>query len=165
MAWLIRERSWVKGQIDKCERQLDDLPRRLVDLQQQLAALDAVIPRHEVKVDPKAITGTRPHQPALFPYGVVSKSILRRLREANGKPIYTAELAFQLLRDTGTHLKDVHMASVMDAVGRRLRVFASRGLVQAARTGRIQDAVAWSLIQEDEEIETESDSYPQCRVA
>jgi hypothetical protein len=43
MAWLIRERSILKGQRDQCEKQLGELPRRIVELEQQLAAADAVI--------------------------------------------------------------------------------------------------------------------------
>jgi hypothetical protein len=164
MAWLIRQRAWLKGQIDQCEKQLGELPRRIVDLQQQLAALDAVIPRQEVKVDPKIIRGTKPKGPEMFPYGVASKSILRALREANGKPMFTLELAVQLLSDTGTSPGDVRMPKVMDLVRTRLGVFASNGLVLAHRTGNNRDHVAWSLIQDDE-IEAEDAPAPLLRAA
>ena len=40
MAWLIRQRAVLKGQIDQYESQLEKPSRRIVDLQQQLA------PRH-----------------------------------------------------------------------------------------------------------------------
>jgi hypothetical protein len=46
MARLIRERSILKGQLDQGEKQLGELPTRIVELEQQLAAADAVIPRH-----------------------------------------------------------------------------------------------------------------------
>jgi len=154
MAWLIRQRAFLKGQIDQCEKQLGNLPRRIVDLQHQLDALDTVIPRHEVKVDPKAIKGSRPKAPAMFPYGVATKSILRTLRQANGKPVFTMELALQLLRDSGLNRNDVRLPDVMDVVGKRLRVFAEKGLVQAHRTENNRDHVSWSPV-EDEEIESE----------
>jgi hypothetical protein len=55
MAWLIRERARLKGQIDRIDKQLESLPRERVELEQALAALDRVIPLHEVPVNPSEI--------------------------------------------------------------------------------------------------------------
>jgi hypothetical protein len=81
MAWLIRQRSVLKGRIDRQRKLLDDIPRLLVELQRQLDAIDAVLPLHEVKVDPLQIVGRRPKSAPLLPFGVLSKGILKYLRQ------------------------------------------------------------------------------------
>lgn len=51
-AWLIRERRMAKGRIEKLEKALDALPEKIAAAKADLAVLDAVIPRREVKVEP-----------------------------------------------------------------------------------------------------------------
>lgn len=55
MAWLIRHRAKIKGQLDRAKGQQDSLPDRIKGLEDDLAAIDAVIPLHEVKVDAELI--------------------------------------------------------------------------------------------------------------
>lgn len=57
MAWLIRKRSLLKGQIDRLSKMQTDIPDKIKTLQNELDALDAVIPLHEVPVDPTVIKG------------------------------------------------------------------------------------------------------------
>jgi hypothetical protein len=49
MAWLIRRRVALRGEIDCIDKQLNELPRKRVELAQALEALDQVFPPHEVK--------------------------------------------------------------------------------------------------------------------
>ena len=57
MAWLIAQRARVKGQLDRLRRQQGTLPERIQTAEAELASLDAVIPLHEVNVDPSVIAG------------------------------------------------------------------------------------------------------------
>ncbi len=68
MAWLIAQRARVKGQLDRLRRQQDTLPERIKSAEAELASLDAVIPLHEVKVDPNLIKGRQPQQPKAAPH-------------------------------------------------------------------------------------------------
>jgi len=63
MAWLIGQRSRIQGRIDRWKGQLDGLPEKIKAAKAELAALDAVVPLHEVQVDPQKIKGRRPHGP------------------------------------------------------------------------------------------------------
>lgn len=101
MAWLIRERSKLKGMIERRQKQLEDLPREIVELQSRLDALDHVFPLHEVKVDPKIIKGTRPQRKDLAPRGLMTRVIYRVLKEAAGKPRLSSEIAIEFLREAG----------------------------------------------------------------
>src|SRR5574343_872315 len=69
MAWLIRKRSLLKGQIDRLSKMQADIPDKISALQEELDAIDAVIPLHEVPVEPKVIKGRRPKRPALAKHG------------------------------------------------------------------------------------------------
>lgn len=151
LAWLIRERSRLKGQIDQCEKALDQLPRTLVELNQQLAALDAVIPRHEVKVDPKRIVGTRPRGPALLPFGVMSREILRCLRQAEGTPRYTSEIAMHVARATGLDMTKVRKADLIGRVGDRLKKMRAAGLIRSQHDQATNSEGTWALVQDAEE--------------
>ena len=53
MAWLIAQRARLRGQLDRYRRQQQALPDKIQRLELELACLDAVIPLHEVRVDPQ----------------------------------------------------------------------------------------------------------------
>ena len=63
MAWLLRKRSILKGELDAIDMALEALPRQRVEKAQQLAALDATIQMHEVQVEPSIVRGTRKARP------------------------------------------------------------------------------------------------------
>lgn len=85
MAWLIRKRSILQGELDRAKKDLDRLPRTICELEQKLVALDQhVFPMHEVRVDPKSIKGTREIGKSVLPFGVMTKNILACLRLAGG---------------------------------------------------------------------------------
>ncbi len=131
MAWLIRERAMLKGAIDKIDKQLERLPLERLRLEQELAALDRVIPRHEVKVDPRAIEGVRPQRPRLVSSGGVIKGILACLRGFNGVPVSTIEIAFYVARLNGLALTAEMQADWVKRVGKRLRGLRAEGVVNS----------------------------------
>jgi hypothetical protein len=90
MAWLIGKRARIKGQLDRLRRIQSTLPDQIAELESALKALDAVIPLHEVKVDPQVIKGCAPKGPAIAASGELTRFLLRVLREAKGEPLYTA---------------------------------------------------------------------------
>ena len=91
MAWLILKRGSLQGQIDRLEKQVRETPQKLKVLRVEIAALDIVIPMHEVVVDPAAIKSRRARGKATLPYGVMSRAIYecQRLaaRLAGYKPV------------------------------------------------------------------------------
>jgi hypothetical protein len=129
MAWLIRERATLQGQIDRAKKQLDELPRWLVDLHAQMDALDAVFPLHTVQVDPKVIKGKRKHTPALFKHGVVTRGILECLRLANGRPVYTGVIASHIAGNEGFEINKSNKAYLMRRVGKRANTMAREGII------------------------------------
>lgn len=70
MAWLIRKKATPLGRVAKSEKILLELPYQIQAMKAEVAALDLVIPMHEVKVDPNAIKGKRTKGKAILPYGL-----------------------------------------------------------------------------------------------
>lgn len=151
MAWLIRQRSILRGKLEKLKALQATLPESIQSLETDLASLDAVIPLHEVKVDPTVIRGRRPHRPAIADYGVVNRTLLQRLREANGSPLYTNELAMEVARVIGLEATQQQMTDLMDRVGRRLRSLAEKGMVKRHHSNGARVMGRWSLVMDDDQ--------------
>lgn len=130
MAWLIAQRARVKGQLDRLRRHEGALPERIKTTEGELACLDAVIPLHEIRVDPKVIKGRQPQRPKAAPHCALTKFLLKRLRQAAGKPIYTTELALQFAREHEVDLGLLTQADLMDRVGKRLGLLTAMGIVR-----------------------------------
>lgn len=58
----------------------------------------------------------------------MTKFLLKRLRLAKGKPVFTSELALRFARDHDVDLSLVTRAELMDRVGRRLCVMTTTGM-------------------------------------
>jgi hypothetical protein len=144
MAWLIAQRARVKGQLDRMRRLESALPERIQAAEAELRSLDAVIPLHEVKVEPQIIQGKRPYSPRLANNGELTRFVYKKLRLANGAPVYTAEIAFQFIREFEIDPAIFSHAEVMDRIGKRLRVLTDQGVVQRHSSGAT-DPVAWSF--------------------
>ena len=145
MAWLIRKRSVIKGQIDRLSKMQADIPDKIKALQEELDALDAVIPLHEVPVDPKVIKGRKPKGPALAQHGELTRFLLNRLREAGGQWLYTSELAAEFVRLHDVDLDKIKMPDVMDRVAKRLGVLEREGDVRRHHERETQNLGRWSL--------------------
>lgn len=149
MAWLIKKRSMIKGQIDRLSKMQSDIPDKIKALQEELDALDAVIPLHDVPVDPKVIKGRKPKGPSLGQYGELTRFLLNRLREANGQWLYTSELAAEFVRLHNVDLNEIKMPDVMDRVAKRLGVLEREGDVRRHHERATQDLGRWSLVVEE----------------
>lgn len=149
MAWLIRKRSLIKGQIDRLSKMQADIPDKISALQEELDAIDAVIPLHEVPVDPKVIKGRKPKGPTLAQHGELTRFLLSRLREAGGQWLYTSELAAEFVRLHGVDLNEIKMPEVMDRVAKRLGVLEREGDVRRHHDRETQSLGRWSLAVDD----------------
>ena len=151
MAWLIRKRSLIKGQIDRLSEMQANIDEKLKALQDELDALDAVIPLHEVQVDPKVIKGRKPKGPSLAQHGELTRFLLNRLREAGDQWLYTSELAAEFVRLHNVDLNQIRMSDVMDRVRKRLGVLEREGDVRRHHERTTQDLGRWSLAVEGDE--------------
>ena len=153
MAWLIRSRSILKGQLDQCRKQLDAPPRQIVELEAKLKALDEVFSLHDVKVDPTVVKGRQPRQNCLLPYGTLTKGILRALKGANGKSLHTSTIAAHIAVDTGLDLTRKNRAHVADRASNRLEAMVKISVVQRHHNTAIGEngQGVWSLSIEDQD--------------
>lgn len=151
MAWLIGQRASVKGQLDRLRRQPGTPPERIRSAEAELASLDAIIPLHEVKVDPKAIRGRRANRPAATPHGAMSKCLLKQLRLAAGKPICTSTLALQFAREHAVDFSVLTQAEMMDRVSQRLQALTDQGMVRRHHDTATTDLRLWSLALDEQE--------------
>lgn len=60
----------------------------------------------------------------------MTRFLLKRLRLAKCKPVFTSELARRFARDHDVDLSLVTRAELMDRVGRRLCVLTTEGVVR-----------------------------------
>lgn len=149
MAWLIGHRARTKGRLDRLRRLEGTLPDKIKAAEAELAAIDAVIPLHEVKIDPQVIKGCQPQAPRLAAHGVMTRCILKRLRLAEGKAIYTSELALQFARDNDVDLRQFSQAELMDRVNKLLRKLTVKGVVRRHHDTATTGMGSWSLVMDD----------------
>lgn len=151
MVWLIGQRAKIKGQLDRLRRLESTLPERIKAAEAEMAALDGVIPLHEVNIDPQIIKGRRPKRPSAAPHGAITKFILRRLRLANGKPIYTTEIALQFAREYDVDHRLLPHTEVMRRVKRRLCKLTEKGVVRRHHLTTVRGMGSWSLVADDQD--------------
>lgn len=97
LAFLIRQRAIVSGQIERLEQRLLEIPKELAVRQGELSAIDLVLGRHRVKVDPEKIKPKGRNAAKLVPYGHMKRFLIEGLKKANGQPVPTTELVFALM--------------------------------------------------------------------
>jgi hypothetical protein len=151
MAWLIRARQIHKGRLDKFLALQAKLPDQIAQAEQELAAIDAVIPFHEIKVDPNLIEGRRPRRKALAPYGHLTKLIVRCLKVANGKPVSTPEIVYFFTREAGVDPNQLNSRELVAGVRRRLRAMCKLGIVRRHHPRKTEDMGSWSLVLDQSE--------------
>lgn len=143
MAWLIRKKATLLGQVEKSEKLLRDLPAQIQAVRAEIAALDIVIPMHEVIVDPHVIKGKRPKRKSVLPYGVLSRGIFERLRLANGVPITSLEIAIHIANAQVIELKKSR--PLRRAIMNRLTTLARQNKVVRHHDVNTNDFGVWSL--------------------
>lgn len=104
LLWLMRQRAFLQGEIYKLdkefERYLADKKNEREMLVAKLAALDEIFPLHAVTVNPDEVPPVahrRPENRVPLSYGTMTRLILTCLREANGEPRSTHEIAQYIL--------------------------------------------------------------------
>ncbi len=151
MAWLIAQRGRLRGQLDRYKRQQQALPEKIQRLEVELACLDAVIPLHEVQVDPQAIVGVQPHRMPAAAYGALTHCLLTNLREAQGQPVTTIELTLRFARQNKIDSTRFGHADLMDRVSRRLRTLVAQGVVRRCHSKDTTEHGSWTLVPFEEE--------------
>lgn len=146
MAWLIGHRATVKGQLERAEALLATLPQRIETYRSDLAAIDAVIPKHRVQIDPAVIRGKRVYGARICSNGQMTREILRALREAAPHPLFTPEIAYRVARVAGADISVLGEAALMDRVGRRLRALVCLGLIRRHHASATTSPGSWSLV-------------------
>jgi len=129
LAWLIRRRAIAKGRLDKHLKDLEKLPAVIAQVRAEITNLDAVIPMHEVAVDPHQIAGKRPQRLPLAAHGVMSKSIWECLKLAGGRPVYTTEVAMHFIRRANLKMDVVGKPRIVVQIGSRLGGLCHKGRV------------------------------------
>jgi hypothetical protein len=146
MAWLIRTRQVHKGRLDKLLKLQQELPEHIARTERELAAIDAVIPFHEVKVEPTDIVGRRPKKKSLAPRGQMTKQIIRCLKAANGEPVHTPEIAHFFAREVGLDMHKLRIGELILRVRTRLKALCSLGMVRRHHPQDTGKLGSWSLI-------------------
>lgn len=144
MAWLIGQRSRVKGVIDKLRKMLDEGPKALAHHQEDLRVIDAVITLHEVKVDASSIVGTRPKRKNSVPRGNMKRHILNYLRAAD-QPLYTDDIALHVAKLEKIDLETFPRARFTRLISYRLKDMARKGLVNRHHPKQTSNLGRWTI--------------------
>jgi hypothetical protein len=75
----------------------------------------------------------------------MTRSILRQLRQANGLPVYTSEIALKFIREQAIDLAVFDKTEVVDRVSKRLRRMVKEGFVRRHHPLDTQSEGLWSL--------------------
>jgi hypothetical protein len=130
MAWLIRESAKLKGRIAYLEKQQAEIPARLEAFRAQLRALEAVIPLHDVEVDPAVIQPRRPKRKSVTAYGGMTRAIYEFLRERrDATPPCTTEVALYISKTCGIAWSTATKVEFVKRVSKRLCALAAAGEV------------------------------------
>jgi hypothetical protein len=130
--------------MDKLQAVLTDAPGQLVRYQAELDALDAVIPLHEVVVDPSVIKGKRPKNPNMLPWGNTKRHILNLTREEN-RPLFSDEIALHVARMEKIDFEAIPRKQFFRRIGKTLNNLFATGVLVRHHPLQTKDAGLWSL--------------------
>lgn len=130
MAWLINKRASLQGHIEHKLRTQEKIKREIREIRKQLKAIDEVIRQHEVTVEPEAVRGRRPRRDTLVPYGQLGRFLLEKLREADGNPYSTTDLAIAFIQSTNLEVSMLALKEVRQRVRSRLKGLVKDGIVE-----------------------------------
>ena len=130
LKWLLLKRARTLGLLEKKKNRKAKLSDEIDALRTQMKAIDQVIRQHEAKVDPEASPGRRPHRAWIAGHGQMTRSIFEQLREANGQPRTTNELAIQFLQSIGKEVTEETLKDVRQRIRYRLKNLVRRGDVR-----------------------------------
>lgn len=130
LKWLLLKRARTLGLLEKKKNRKAKLSDEIDALRTQMKAIDQVIRQHEAKVDPEVSPGRRPHRAWIAGHGQMTRSIFEQLREANGQPRTTNELAIQFLQSIGKEVTEETLKDVRQHIRYRLKNLVRRGDVR-----------------------------------
>lgn len=123
---------------------LEQIPDKLCALEKEIMALDAVIPLHEVVVDPTKIAGCRPRASNLLPWGDMSRHILNYLRSEN-RPLNTLDIVMHVAKVGNVDFKACDRVRLTQLVRHRLAKRAASGILVSHHPSRTNEMGCWSL--------------------
>lgn len=152
LAWLIRQRATLQGEILKIEKELtrftDAKQAEIQELKAKLAALDQTFGLHDIKVDPEEIPPVCRHDPeGRIPlnHGQLTRLILSCLREAKGEPRSTVEIADYLLARIDLIVPAEMMPEFRLKIKRRLGNLMRAQKVRRLHDPKSNEAGVWML--------------------
>ena len=144
MAWLINQRARLKGILEKHEKLLRQLPQQIAITKEELRAIDAVIPLHEVSVEPTAIVGKKPKRKNTLPRGTMMRHILNYLRSEK-VPLYTDDIALHIAKLENIDLETFPRTKFTRLISYRMKGLASQGIVVRHHCEQTSKMGRWSL--------------------
>lgn len=152
LAWLIRQRATLQGEILKLEKEIADFTAvKQADIQKlrdKLGALDQTFELHEIKVDPQEIPPVKRHNPEEripLTHGQFTRLILSCLREARGEPRSTAEIAAYVLERADIFVPSDEMPGFRLKLKRRLGNLMRDKKVRRLHEQKSNEAGVWML--------------------
>lgn len=176
LKWMINRRARLLGEISKAEKRygareielqkeidfLQARAQRLQDrlvriktirvkhvavLQQDLASIDAAMGQHHILIDVDLVRPTRGQDNAwLLPHGVMSRLILRSLREADGGVLDTNQVALFVAEEGKLDIHPDVFRSFKIAIRRRMRALHAAGLLRRIAIGNRTMDSRWAAI-------------------
>jgi len=127
LKWLIVKRARLAGTLDAVEKESIELKARLAVLEaraessrRNLAAIDQALTLHDIRVEPEDISPVRPKgRKNLFSHGLLSRHILRALRQEEGW-LSTSDIVLHVVLQLGDVDYETYKIARI-AVRRRLR--------------------------------------------
>ena len=126
-------------------KQLEELPKKVSAFEAELKALDAVIPLHEVKVDPTVIAGKRIHAPRIAPNGALTAFLLRTLKESAGEPVNSRVLTHNFMLEQSIEMTKANLNRAGQAVKNRLKNLEKEKVAVRHHAPKSNDFGIWSL--------------------
>lgn len=147
LAWMLRRRQRILGDIQAIERAVVAAPAKIAGLRKELEALETTIGMHEHPVDLAQIPPKRLRQaPKIkLPYGAIPKAVWKLLRENGNAPTKTSEFAYFVAREQGVQISKENLAILRRLVITQLNYLASRGKLEALHPRTTNQEGIWRL--------------------
>ena len=152
MAFLIRSYAAILGKIKHKTKRIKCHREELRELKKQLDAVAVVIALHEVTLNPEVIRPVRPTRARIGPHGEMARFLITALKEADGNPVSTTQLAFRFLMHLDMEVTMFVLKDLRSRVAWRLKDMAKEGRVVARHVPNERKQIIegyWSFPQVD----------------
>lgn len=152
LAWLIRQRATLQGEILKLEKEIADFTdvkqEEIQKLKAKLGALDQTFELHDIQIDPEGIPAVRRRNPEdriPLTHGQFTRLILSCMREAKGEPRSTTEIAAYILEHADIFVPPEEINEFRRKIKRRLGNLMKEKKVRRLHDPKSNDAGVWML--------------------